>query len=100
MELLLKKIRRAMLILESQVKSLIKVTGYFRKLQQSRRDELVLEPQRRDYYEIKFQECLDAAESDLRDLNWLLQSTESTKSLVGHICCTFDSQRVSPTDRK
>lgn len=100
MEILLKKMRRAMLILESQLKSLTKVTDYLKRLQQSHQYELVLDNQRRDCYYIKFQQCLDIAEINLRDLGWLLHSTESTKSLVSHLCCTFNPLCVSHTNGK
>lgn len=82
MELLLGRIRRILSIVQAQMQTLLDIKTYCKKLQQSSTGETTLTTTQSDHFELKIWECHKILQTYIHDLKSLLESAESTKSLL------------------
>lgn len=83
MDLLQRKIRRTLLIIESQVRTLAIIKAHQDRMKHLATDSV---PSNTNHDKIlvghELQECEERMQSDVHELQSLLQSAESTRSLV------------------
>ena len=82
MELIQRKIRRCLALMEAQTETISALTAYHKKIEKSIPKATIVPPAYTDDVTARLNECHNLNERHTRDLKELLHSAESTRLLV------------------